>query len=69
MSIKPKDLVGSLVVLGFLSMIGYCVFIRVTPDGDMQNVIPNELLALAGPIITGVIKDKFIMKNGNGTST
>jgi hypothetical protein len=65
--IKPKDIVGSIVVLGFLAMIGWCVYVRVTPAGDLRNIIPNELLALAGPIITGITKDKFIQRNGTAS--
>jgi len=60
---KPKDIVGSLVVVGFMVMIGWCVYTRVTPDSNLKDIIPPELIALAGPIITSVVKDKFLLKN------
>ena len=61
---KPKDIVGSLVVVGFMVMIGWCVYTRVTPNSNLKDIIPTELIALAGPIITNVVKDKILLKNG-----
>ena len=58
---SPREVVGTVTVLAFVGMIGFCV---VWPVVHGQPVdIPDALLGLAGPLIAGITKDKIISRS------